>query len=448
MTLCQNKEYQINLLLGKQKGKKVIVDFKGGQITSDAGVLLLSGINQKYHLTEKICNSLEDRRDQRYTKYELEQLIAQRLFQIACGYEDCNDANSLRNDLIFKVATQRDIDQSLASQPTLSRLENSISYKELYRLAETMLSLYLETKARNTKRIILDVDLFADPAYGNQQLTFFHGYYGEKVYLPLPIFDAETGKLVTLVLLPGNTWGGSIIVRILKRVIKKIRERFPDVEIIIRADAGFTKPDLYEYCEKDTIGYIIGFAGNERLEALNEDNLRWACFLYRITGEAQRLISSFEYQADSWGKPRRVIVKTEWNEKGPNQRFLVTDLSGDAEEIYEECYSPRGEECENRIKELKLDLKAGRLSCSDFKANQFRLLLHGFAYWLLHLLREENLKGTELEKAQMGTIRLRLLKIGAQIVATYRRIWIHLATGYPLKELFSLVVSRLGFSSA
>jgi hypothetical protein len=238
------------------------------------------------------------------------------------------------------------------------------------------------------------------------------------------------------------------MVRILKRVIKKIRERFPEVEIIIRADAGFTKPDLYEYCEKDGSRYIIGFAGNERLEVLNEDNLRWACFLYRITGEAQRLISSFEYQADSWSKPRRVIVKTEWNEKGSNQRFLVTDLSGDAEEIYEECYTPRGEEGENRIKELKLDLKADRLSCSEFKANQFRLLLHGFACGLLHLLREENLKGTELEKAQMGTIRLKLIKIGAQIVTTCRNVWIHLASGYPLKELFTLITRRIGFSSA
>lgn len=448
MTLCQNKEYQIDLLLGKQKGKKVVVDFKGGEITSDAGVLLLSGINQKYHLTERISNSLEDQRDQRYTEYKLKQLIAQRLFQIACGYEDCNDANSLRNDLIFKVATQRKIEESLASQPTLSRLENSTSYEELYRLAEAMLSLYLETKAKNTKRIILDVDLFADPAYGDQQLTFFHGYYGEKVYLPLLIFDAESGKLVTAVLLPGNTWGGSIIVRILKRVIKKIQEKFPGVEIVIRTDAGFSAPELYKYCEETGIRYIIGIPRNERLEALNEDNLRWACFLYRITGENQRLISSFEYQAESWDKPRRVIVKTEWNEKGSNQRFLLTDLTGAEEEIYEERYCPRGEECENRIKELKLDLKADRLSCSKFKANQFRLLLHGFGYWLLHLLREEGLRGTELEKAQMGTIRLKLLKIGAQIVATSRRIWIHLATGYPLKELFNLVVRRIGFSSA
>lgn len=448
MTPCQHKEYQIRLEFGKQNGKKIVGDFKGGQITSDAGALLLSGINKKYRLVERITKCLEDQRDSRYTEYDLADLISQRLFQIACGYEDCNDANSLRNDLLFKVITQRDVEDYLASQPTLSRLENSVSYKDLYRLAEGMLNLYLDTKDKKTKKIILDFDITADEVYGNQQLTFFHGYYRGYVYLPLLIFDGETGKLVTAILQPGNTWGGFRIVSILRRIVKRIRQRFPNVEIIIRADNGFATPELYEYCEEAGIRYIIGIARNERLERENDENLQWACWLYRITGDKQRLINSFEYRADSWHKARRVIAKSEWTEKGPNQRFLVTSLTQSAEEIYNEGYCQRGEECENRIKELKLDLKADRLSCSDFKANQFRLLMHGFAYWLLHLLREEHLKGTELERAQMGTIRLKLIKIGAQIVTTCRRVWIHLASGYPFKELFTLITKRLGFSSA
>jgi hypothetical protein len=448
MTFCQNKEYQIRLHLGKQNGKKIVGDFKGGQITSDAGALLLSGINKKYRITERISQSLTDQRDDRYTEYSLEDLISQRLFQITCGYEDCNDANSLKNDLLFKVITHRDIDETLASQPTLSRLENAVSYKELYRLSEAMLNLYLDTKDKKTKKIILDFDLMADEVYGNQQLSFFHGYYGEYVYLPLLIFDGATGKLITAVLQPGNTWGGFRMVGILRRIVERIRQRFPKVEIIVRADTGFAGPELYEYGEDAGIGYLIGIARNERLERKNDENMQWAYWLYRIMGEKQRLINSFEYQADSWSKTRRVIAKSEWNEKGPNQRFVVTNLREDSYEIYDKEYCQRGEECENRIKELKLDLKADRLSCSDFKANQFRLLMHGFAYWLLHLLREEHLKGTELERAQMGTIRLRLIKIGAQIISRCRKIWIHFSTAYPLKDLFALIVRRIGFSSA
>ncbi len=448
MTLCQNKEYQIRLDFGKQNGKKIAGDFKGGQITSDAGALLLAGINRKYRITERISQCLVDQRDNRYTEYSLDDLISQRLFQIACGYEDCNDANSVRNDLLFKVIVHRAVDETLASQPTLSRLENAVSYKELYRLGEGMLNLYLDTKDQKTKRIVLDFDITADEVYGNQQLTFFHGYYGEYVYLPLLVFDGETGKLITAVLQPGNSWGGFRIVSILRRIIERIKQRFPDVEIIVRADTGFATPQLYDYGESAGVGYIIGIGRNERLERENDENMQWAYWLYRITGEKQKLINSFEYQAASWSKARRIIAKSEWNEKGPNQRFVVTNLREDSYEIYDEEYCQRGEECENRIKELKLDIKADRLSCSDFKANQFRLLMHGFAYWLLHLLREEHLKETELERAQLGTIRLKLIKIGAQIVTTCRKVWIHLASGYPFKELFTLITRRIGFSSA
>lgn len=448
MTLCQNKEYQIKLLLGKQKGKEIVADFNGGQITSDAGALLLSGINRKYRITERINRSLVDQRDNRYTEYSLEDLVSQRLFQIACGYEDCNDANSLRNDLLFKIITQRRTDENLASQPTLSRLENSVSNKELYRLAKAMIELHLDTKDKKTKKIVLDFDITADTVHGQQQLSFFHGYYGDYVYLPLLVFDGDTGKLVTTILQPGNKWGGFLVVSILKRIVKLIRERFPEIEIVIRADAGFMNPELYEYCELAGIGYIVGIGRNGILEAKNDENMQWACWLYRITGDKQKIVDSFEYQAGSWNKSRRVIAKSEWNEKGSNQRFLLTNIEGESEEICDKQYNPRGEECENRIKELKLDLKADRLSCSDFKANQFRLLMHGFAYWLLHLLREEYLKGTELERARMGTIKLKLIKIGAQIISRCRKIWIHLSSGYPLKDLFVLIVKRIGFSSA
>jgi hypothetical protein len=347
---------------------------------------------------------------------------------------------------MFKLASQREIQESLASQPTLSRLENSVNAKALYRLARTMLDLYLDTRDPQSKEVILDLDLTDDPTYGQQQFTFFHGYYGQYIYLPLLVF--ESGRLVTAVLLPGNAWGGSYAVRILKRLIRYIRARFPELKITIRADAGFSAPEVYEYCEQAGISYLIGIGRNERLEEQNEKLMQWASWLYRISGEKQRLISSFEYQAGSWHKPRRVIAKAEWNEPGGNQRFVVTNEAGPADELYDQEYCYRGEECENRIKELKLDIQADRLSCSNFKANQFRLLMYGFAYWLIDLLRSEYLQDTQLAKAQMGTIRLKLIKIGAQIVGTCRRVWIHLASGYPLKELFGLIAGRMGCSSA
>lgn len=451
MTHCHNKEYQIELPFFKNKNKKVLADFKGGKITSDAGAVLLGAVNKKYNLTKRIVQCLVEKRDERYTEHSLENLILQRITQIACGYEDCNDANSLRVDPIFKLIADRNIEESeedLASQPTLSRLENSVTNKEFYRLGKAMLQLYLDTKDKNTKRIILDLDTTDDSTYGGQQLSFFHGYFGEYVYLPLLIFDGETGKLITAILRPGNKGAGYRAVSILKRIVKKIREKFPDVEIIIRGDSGFATPEMYEYCESVGISYIIALIKNERLEAANETNIQWAYWLFKMLAEKQRLFNAFEYQANSWKHARKVIAKSEWNEKGSNQRFLVTNLDGEAIKIYDKEYAPRGEECENRIKELKLDLKMDRLSCTKFYANQFRLFLHGFAYWLLHLLRCDHLKNTELEKAQFGTIRLKLLKIGAQIVSTCRRIWIHIASGYPFKNLFASLIQQFYFSSA
>ena len=194
-----------------------------------------------------------------------------------------------------------------------------------------MLKLYLDTKDPKSKRIILDIDLTADPTYGQQQFTFFHGYFGQYVYLPLLVF--EGGRLVTAVLLPGNAWGGSYAVRILKRIVRQIRARFPDLEITVRADAGFATPEVYEYCEQAGLGYLIGIGRNERLEKQNEKLMQWASWLYRITGDKQRLISAFEYQADSWRKPRRVIAKAEWQELGGNQRFVVTNNNGLADTL-------------------------------------------------------------------------------------------------------------------
>jgi hypothetical protein len=447
MTLCQNKAYQIRLSFGKQNGREIITDFRGGQISSDAGALLLWAINRKHQVSRRIARCLMDQRDPRYTEYQMEDLVSQRLFQMACGYEDCNDADTLRHDPLFKIVSQRRPDDSLPSQPTLSRFENGISYRDIYRLAREMLSLYLDTLDKNTRRIILDFDVTPDSVYGQQELAFFHGYYGQYVYLPLLVFDGHTGALITAILLPGNSYAGRYAVRILSRIAEGIKERFPQAEITMRADAGFATPELYEYCERAGLGYIIGLIGNDRLEQHHQDNLRWACWLERILSEKQRLIGEFEYRADSWTKSRRVIAKAEWNDKGPNQRYVVTNLPDRAEVIYEQKYIRRGEECENRIKELKLDLKADRLSCSNFKTNQARLLLYGFAYWLMHLLRAGSLKGTELEKAQMGSIRLKLLKIGAQVKMTCRKIWIHLASGYPLKETFRLIYHRICTSS-
>jgi Transposase DDE domain group 1 len=439
MTECITKQ----LTFSFAKRQKVTVDFAGGEITSDSGLLLVRQADNTLGLISGLVECIVDRRDNRYTDHNLETLLRQRSYQIVAGYEDCNDADVVRKDPALKTACGRKVsDDDLGSQPTLSRLENAITRKDLYRIGEYFVDLYIRrNRKRKPKRIILDLDGTDDPTYGNQQLTFFHGYYDQYMYHPLVIYDADTGELITVVLRPGNRHASYGVVSILKRIVPKLKGAFPQAEILIRGDAGFAVPDLYEYCEEESLKYVIGLIRNDVLERMIEALLNKAHMQYMETGQKQRMFAEGLYQAGSWEKARRVIMKAEWLPQGPNSRFVVTNLSHDPKELYE-LYTERGGTCEVRIDELKNGLKADRLSCHRFVANQFRLFLHMAAYWLVLRLREA-LKKTEFASMQIQQLRIRLLKIGGQVIQTARRIWFRLASGYPWKHIFSLAHSRL-----
>jgi hypothetical protein len=438
-TVCHNQ-----LRFESLFSKEVIADFAGGRITSDAGGLVLRELDQRYRLAENVARCLHDSRDSHKVKHDLLTLVRQRLFAIAQGYEDNNDAATLAKDPAFKIMAGKapESDGDLASQPTLSRFENRVTAKDLRRLSDRLLDLYLKTHPGPRKAIILDMDATDDPTHGKQQLSFFHGYYEEHMYHPLLVFDGRDGFPLAAVLRPGNTHSSRGALAVLKRLIQKLRQAYPKALILFRADAGFAVPALYSYLEdQPETRYVIGFITNNRLLAETAPLLLKAQRQYQETGEKQRLFTSFSYQAESWDQPRRIIAKVEYTRLGANQRFVVTNLSRNPQFVYDDIYVLRGD-VENRIKELKLDIKADRLSCHRFLANQFRLLLHTTAYCLFWLLRH-HLQGTELATAQVHTLRLKLLKIGARIRETSRRIWVHLASGYPYRDLLAGLLQNL-----
>lgn len=437
-TVCHNQ-----LVFESLFSKEVIADFAGGRITSDAGGLLLRELDQRYRLAENAARCLHDSREPHKVKHDLLTLVRQRLFAIAQGYEDNNDAAALARDPAFKIMTGKAPESAAdqASQPTLSRFENQVTAKDLRRLSDWFLDLYLKTHPGPRKVIVLDMDATDDPTHGKQQLSFFHGYYEEHMYHPLLVFDGRTGFPLAAVLRPGNTHASHGALAVLKRLVKKLKKAYPEALILFRADAGFAVPALYRYLERQEIRYVIGFITNNRVLEKAAPLLEKAQRQYLETGEKQRLFTSFGYQAESWTRTRRIIAKVEYTHLGSNQRFVVTNLSRNPRFVYDDIYVLRGD-VENRIKELKLELKADRLSCHRFLANQFRLLLHTAAYCLFWLLRH-HLQGTDMATAQVNTLRLKLLKIGARIRETSRRIWVHLASSYPYRDLLAFVLQNL-----
>ena len=412
-------------------------------MTSDGGGLLLREIDERYGVTAAAAFSIRDRRDRKRTLHDIGALLRQRIFSIALGYEDANDADTLRSDPALKIMSGRlpETGADLASQPTISRFENRVNSRDLRHLADFLAELYIRTHPGSPPWIVLDMDATDDPTHGNQQLSFFHGYYGQHMYHPLLIFDGLDGFPLAAILRAGNVHASKAAVAILKRLIKKLKKAYPRTRILLRADAGFAIPALYDFLEQRGISYVIGLITNKRLREKVERLTAQARQGFEQTGQKQRRFTSFRYKAESWKRSRRVIAKVEGLTKGVNQRFVVTNLSTNAQTIYDDVYVMRGE-AENRIKELKLDLKADRLSCHRFQANQFRLLLHTLAYCLFWLLRR-HLQGTELSVAQAGTIRLKLLKIGARISQTSRRIWLHMASSYSYQTIFAQTIENI-----
>jgi len=428
--------------------REITARFDGGNLTSDSGWLIFGALDSRHRLCEGFNGCIADGRDQRYVQHEQLKLVRQRVFQIVAGYEDCNDADTLRSDPLLKTVCDQlpESDPDLATQPTFSRLENSISKKDLMRLSQWFVDRYVGSlKKRRPEKIILDLDSTDDHTHGQQELSFYHGYYRSHILHPLLIFDADTGELVCAVLRPGNKGASSHIVPILKRVVKGIQRVVgTDVQIEIRADCGFATPRLYEFCEQSKLKYVIGLSRNSRLQKEVDPLLEAIRIQFADFGEDQRQFGEFLYQAKSWDRQRRVIAKVEVGDRGINRRFVVTNRDDLSSQSLYEHYTDRGQS-ENFIKAFKNHLSMDRLSCHRFLANQFRLLLHGLAYQMFVRLRDY-LCGTPWQKLEIETLRRRVLKIGARIRQTTRRIWVHLSSGFPEQPLFHLVLSRLNSS--
>jgi Transposase DDE domain group 1 len=421
--------------------KKVELDFEGGDLTSDAGALFLREVEKQTGIIKAIAGSIKDKRDQRYVKQELETLIKQRVIQIGCGYEDANDCNALRHDPSMKMAAGREpiSGDALASQPTMSRFENALSRKDLVRIGYAFANHFIASYREEPAIVVLDFDDTEDAVHGAQQLSLFNGYYGGYCYEPLHVYEGLSGRLITTILRPGKRTSSREVVAILSRLVPLLRAAWKETIIFFRGDSHFSAPETLKWLDDNGILYAIGQAKNSVLVRLAQERLLEARQLYNTTHRKVRLFDSFEYQADSWDKPRQIIVKAEITEKGENLRFVVTNIQNDEpQQTYDIIYCARGN-MENNIKDHKLFLKSDRTSCHSFEANQFRLFLHSVAYILMHALRENLLKGTEFSTATFATIRQRVLKIGALVRELKTKIKIHLPSSYPLKPLLKRI---------
>jgi hypothetical protein len=429
---------------GTQTALALEAAFDGGRITSDGGLVWLAEADSELGLCEAISEHVPEWRKRR-GRHSLESLVRQRVFQIACGYEDQDDADFLREDPLLKLSCGS-LPQSgaeLASQPTLSRMENAATRRSCHRIAEALFELYLSERASGgaPRKVLLDLDSTADPTHGDQEGSYYHGYYREHIYHPLLVFDGESGHLICALLRAGNTHASNSSVAILKRIVSRLRGRWPEAEIEIRADAGFAVPALYDYCEAEGITYTVGLISNARLEGMAEDLLAKAKESHQETAEKARLFSEGPYGAASWEKRRRVVYKAEAMEKGTNTRFVLTTRTDGPKDLYE-FYARRGES-ENWIKDLKVHMKADRLSCHRFIANQFRLLLHAAAYWLMDALRRKLVRGGA-RRMQLDSLRLRLIKIGGRVRELLTKVRLHLASGHPGQALWHALSGAFG----
>jgi hypothetical protein len=443
--------------------RKVTAAFDGGAITSNAGALLLRRVDRRIGLSRRAAGCFSDGRDQNRIEHRLETLVAQRIHGIALGYEDLNDHDALRHDPVLgllsdKLEARRSDCAVLAGKSTLNRLEHAPEnegdrYRKFTANGTAMKALFVDffVQAHTSPppRLILDLDATDDPLHGHQEGRFFHGYYQGYCYLPLYVFCGR--DLLLAKLRPANIDAAAGAKEEIAGIIGQIRRTWPHVEIWLRADSGFCREELMAWCEANDVGYVLGLARNARLEAEIASELAEAERKAVESGKPERIFKDFQYQTrKTWSRPRRVIAKAEHLPKGANPRFIVTSLTGDearAQELYETVYCARGE-MENRIKECQLDLMADRTSAATLHANQLRLWFASLAYVLVASLRRLALQGTELANATAGSIRLKLLKLGALVTVSVRRIKVAIASACPLKAVFAEAHQRLGPTAA
>ncbi len=450
MTECT----QSNLPFAPHFSRSVVASFDGGQITSDGGGLLLRQVDARLGLLKRLAACFDDRRNPLFVEHSVEQMLAQRVYGLALGYEDLNDHDEWREDpLLQLLAGKREVgSEPLAGKSTLNRLELSTEKADRYKkisyraesIDELFVATFIEAEGQAPESVVLDLDVTDLPLHGHQEGRFFHGYYDSYCYLPLYIFCGEYLLCARLRTADQDAAAGSRDE--VERIVGQLRQAWPEVRIMVRADSGFCRDELMSWCEQNGVDYVIGFARNERLRKLIEPEMRTAALLEAETGRPARIFTEFLYRTTTgrWSRAGRVVAKAEHLADKENPRFVVTSLRADewpAQPLYEELYCARGE-MENRIKE-QLSLFADRVSTEHLRSNQLRLYLSAMAYLLLHGLRRLGLRGTAWARAQGGTIRLRLLKIGALVRVSARRVAIALASGYAWKELFMRVWANL-----
>lgn len=439
-------------------GYTVRADFEGGALASDFGALLLRGIDRQIGLTERLAAAMQDKRHQSYVDHQLRDLLAQRIYQIASGYADGNDANSLRHDPLFKLSVERpplEPAQDLASAPTFSRLEHSVDRKDLYRLTRVLVDHFIASYPEPPAAIVLDLDHSDDPTHGQQEFAFYNNYYQNHCYLPLFIFEGTSHALVTACLRPGKRPTGAENAMILVRLLAYLRRHWPQTHILVRGDSHFATPEVIEViAHRRHTDFVFGLAGNAVLLRQAAPVMQEARGLYQqrialaqVQGTrppaSTRLYEEVFYGAASWSQPWRVIVKAEVMAAGDNPRFVVTSLAAPTpQQVYEDLYCARGN-CENDIKAVKCDLHSDRTSATTFLANAMRLLLSCAAYVLHHALRTHTLSHTALATAQPSTVILTLFKVATQIKQYKDRILLHLPTSCPVKALLHRVTALL-----
>lgn len=456
--------------LGRQQ---VVADFAGGAITSDAGLLLLREADRRLGLVDRLDAVIPDPRNPLLITHTQASMLRQRILAIAAGHEDLNDHQTLRDDPLFKLVCRRKVtsDEPLASPPTLCRLENRAQRAVMFDMAREIVETFIASHDTPPEELVLDFDATDDLVHGNQVGRFFHGYYDSYCFLPLYVFCGQ--QLLVAYLRPSNIDGATHAWAILAMLVKRLRQQWPGVKIIFRGDSGFCRWRMLRWCDRNAVDYLVGVARNKRLQRLAGPLMEQARALFekqrQALGDAgdesmharaqpTRVFGDLTYAAGSWDKERRLIAKAEYlpgepdddepDEDKPegnakkNFRFVVTSLDGAAQHLYEQVYCQRGD-AENRIKEQQLGLFADRTSCHDFEANQFRVLLSAAAYVLVEHVRRVGLADTPLADAQVTTLRVRLFKIGARVTHSARRIVLHLASGFPLADVFRTAAARL-----
>lgn len=413
-------------------GRRVIeANFEGGALSSDGGLMLVRQVDRRIGLSAAVADALHDPRDPDRITHALRDLIAQRLYGLVCGYEDLNDHAQLRRDPLMQTAVGKDTE--LGSSSTLSRLETRATRADIVALNRVLVEQFIASQAASPSELVLDVDASDIPLHGDQEQREFHAYYDHYCYLPLYVYCGRA--MLACVLRRSRIDGAKHAAAVIKLLVTRLRQAWPDVRIIVRGDSGFCRQRLIRWCERHDVGYVIGVARNARLHKIVEG---WESELERRfaqTGQKQRAIHEFGYAADSWNIERRLVTRLEFGTQGANPRFVVTNLDLPAATLYDELYCQRGE-AENRIKETQLDLFGTRASCHIFLANWLRVLLAGLAYTLMQRLKDMALADTDLARATSATIRVKLLKIGAAVIRNTRRVRILFASHHPLRELF------------